>query len=266
LRRPRLFGAAFLFTILRGEGNNLRFKWLEDDGIMSSVALDNVVHGDWRLIAGYGAAFGDSVNQVAVFASEYREASRHYPILLRREEDGSLQALAILGLDHDENLFLEEPRWTADYVPALLRRGPFRLVVGGDEAGIEIEPENPRIVKDGNGGLPLFLEHGGHGPALEAGIEALRVLHIGLQAAGALTALFDKHGLVSPVNLTLNLAEDEEINFEGYLAVSEERLQALDGAALEELNLAGLLMPAIYAAGSLDNFRGIIDRKLLRRG
>lgn len=231
---------------------------------MASVALDNVVHGDWQLLAGHGAAFGDAVNQVAAFASEYRELARHYPVLFRREEDGNVQGLAILGLARDENLFLDGPRWDADYVPALLRRGPFRLVVQGDEAVIEIEEDHPRVVKAGTGGVPLFLPHGGHGPALEAGIAALRVLHIGVQAAPSVTELFDKFALLSPLELSLELAPGEEIAFEGYLALSEERLQALDGAALEELNRAGLLIPAVHAAASLSNFQGLVDRKMGR--
>ena len=34
-------------------------------------------------------------------------------------------AHAILGFEKDENLFVENDRWTATHVPATLARGPF---------------------------------------------------------------------------------------------------------------------------------------------
>ena len=61
------------------------------------MRLDNVAHARLRIATGHGAEYGDAVNQIALFLPEFEDAQRHYPILFRRQENGSLQAVAILG-------------------------------------------------------------------------------------------------------------------------------------------------------------------------
>src|ERR1700742_718640 len=93
------------------------------------VLLNKVDHRDVRRRTGHSAAYGDATNMVRVFATEYEELQREYPILLRRDAEGQLHAAALLGLDPDENLFLSERGWEGRYVPALLQRGPFSIGV-----------------------------------------------------------------------------------------------------------------------------------------
>jgi hypothetical protein len=59
----------------------------------SVVMLNNVDHHDLRVATGYGAAFGDAINQVLIFPTEFEAVAREYPILFRREEQG-FRALA----------------------------------------------------------------------------------------------------------------------------------------------------------------------------
>ena len=88
------------------------------------VALDNVDHQHLRVIGGTSEV---SVNQALVVPSEFEQLQREYPILFRKDSDGGFQAVAILGLDRGENLFLREGEWIARYIPATLRRGPLFL-------------------------------------------------------------------------------------------------------------------------------------------
>jgi hypothetical protein len=118
--------------------------------------LDNVEHAALKLRRGHGARFGEAVNQVAVFASDFDEVQREYPILFARGPDGSLQGVAILGFDRDENLFLDGERWDAAYVPALLRRGPFTLGMAGGEPAVHVDLSHPRIAAPDEDGVPLF--------------------------------------------------------------------------------------------------------------
>lgn len=234
---------------------------------MSTTArLDNVTHAALRLRTGHGAEFGDAVNQTLLFVSEFEAAQREYPILFRKEEDGSLQALAILGLDRDENLFLEGGSWTAHYVPALFRRGPFLIgTAPNGEPVIHVDLAHPRIAAAGEAGAALFLPHGGQAPALEAALDALRAIHIGSEAAPVMSALFGELGLVEPITLQVQLSDTESYDFDGYHAVTFERIGALDGAALERLSAAGLLDIAIFASSSLGNIAQLIKRKNRRR-
>lgn len=233
----------------------------------NTARLDNVVHAQLRIASGYGAAFGDAVNQIALFAPEFEEAQRDYPILFLRQGDGMLQAVAILGLDRDENLFLEGSQWRAGYVPAMARRGPFLIGFAQGEPVIHVDLDHPRVVGEGGTeGQALFLEHGGQAPALERSLDALRAIHVGNEGARAMTDLFDEMGLVEAIALEVQVSERHSYSFNDYLAITHEKIAALDGAALHRLNMAGLLLPAAFAASSLANMNRLISRKRARVG
>jgi hypothetical protein len=94
---------------------------------MNPVLVNNIDHADLHVAIRAGADYGDSVNQMPIFPSEFEEAQRSFPIVFRRGDAG-VQAFVLLGLDRDENLFLSGDRWTSAYVPAIQRRGPFSIV------------------------------------------------------------------------------------------------------------------------------------------
>jgi hypothetical protein len=229
---------------------------------MSTTArLDNVEHASLRLRRGHGERFGEAVNQVAVFASEFDQVQREYPILFARVPEGGLQAVAILGFDRNENLFLDGERWDAAYVPALLRRRPFSVEAAGGESVVCVDLQDPRIAAAGEDGEPVFKPHGGNAPALDAALEALRVLQAGAAIAPTMTALLDELGLVEPVRLQVQFDEHTGVDFDGYLAVVPEKIAGLDGSALERLNQVGLLDVAVFAAASLGTMRRLTARK-----
>lgn len=232
----------------------------------NTTRLDNVAHADLRIARGHGAAYGDAVNQIALFLPEFEEAQRDYPILFLRDEHGSLQSVAILGLDRDENLFLQgDGRWGAGYVPAMARRGPFLIGFVSGEPVIHVDLDHPRVTQaNGTGGDPVFLPQGGQAPALERALDALRAIHVGNEAAQAMTSLFDEFGLVQPVALDVQVSDRHSYAFNDYLAITHEVIASLDGAALAKLNQAGLLMPAVFAASSLANINRLIARKRAR--
>jgi hypothetical protein len=229
---------------------------------MTNVArLDNVQHAALRLRRGHGARFGEAVNQVAVFASEFAQVQREYPILFARTPEGALQAVAILGFDRDENLFLDGERWDAAYMPALLRHRPFTIGAVDGEPVVWVDLADPRVAADGEDGDPVFKPHGGNAPALETALDALRALQAGAAAAAALTTLFDELGLVEPVRLQVQFDEHTGIDFDGYQAVVPEKIAGLDDDALGRLNKAGLLDIAVFAAASLGTMPRLIARK-----
>jgi hypothetical protein len=67
---------------------------------------------------------------VLVFPTEFEALQREYPILFRRGRQRRLQAVALLGLDRDENLFLDGgPGGRATFRPssaAARSRSPWR--------------------------------------------------------------------------------------------------------------------------------------------
>ena len=238
------------------------------------VLLNNVDHRDVRVRTGHSAAYGDATNMVRVFATEYEQLQREYPILLRRDEDGQLHAAALLGLDPDENLFLSERGWEGRYVPALLQRGPFSIGVSsqgpnGEPVGepmIHIDLDHPRVSKGSNdsGGQPVFLPQGGNSPYLDHMAGVLRAIFEGVEVDKTIFSAFEQYGLVEPIRIEINVSDTRQYNVPDCFTISLEKLMRLDGAALEQLQRADYLRAAVWLASSLGNVGRLIDLKNAR--
>ncbi len=235
----------------------------------NSVRLDNVDHHDLKYTPRHGVAFGDAVNQVLVLPSEFTELAREYPILFRRHDDGSFYAVALLGLDRDENLFLDGERWNARYVPAMRARGPFSIALtgqpgdAGHDALIHADLDDPRLGR--GAGEPLFRTHGGNAPALEQVTQILRTIHQGKIAGAVLFSALAAEGLVAPLNIDIQSEGGGGYHIGDVFSVSRDALAALDGAALQRLNAAGFLAPAFMVLASLGNLQRLIELKNQKR-
>jgi len=231
------------------------------------VLLDNIEHHDLRIITGHSAAFGDAVNQVRVFPNEFAEVQREYPIFFRRDTQGAFYAIALLGFDRDENLFLDGEGWNARYVPAELARGPFLL--GFREEGntdgpmMLIDPTHSRLNR--SEGEPLFLPHGGNAPVLEHHIQILRTLHSGLSLNDDVFAAYLEAGILAPVKVDIRVDETMGYDIPDLFSISGEALAQLDGAVLASLNGNGYLAMAFHVLTSLGNMPHLIARKTRKR-
>jgi hypothetical protein len=224
------------------------------------VPLNNVDHGDLMVASGYGAAFGDAVNQVRVFPPEYEALQREYPILFRKDGQGQFYAVALTGLDRDENLFLHQDAWQARTVPAMQRRGPFSIgLQEGAEPQVNVDLAHPRIVA--GGGAAVFLRHGGNAPALEDAAAALATIYDGLSAEPALFAALERAGLIEPVTIQVTVGEGRTYTIEDVFTVGAEPLARLEGATLAALHGAGWLAAALWVRSSLANIEALVARK-----
>ncbi|WP_442680779.1 SapC family protein [Sphingomonas sp. ASY06-1R] len=233
---------------------------------MNRVLINNIDHADLKVAIRVGAAFGDSVNQMPIFPSEFEEVQRHFPIVFRQGEEG-MQAFALLGLDRDENLFLEGDRWTTAYVPASQRRGPFSMAVTrpqseGEEPGepmIHVDLDDARVgVEDG---FPLFLQHGGNAPYLDHIAGVLRIIFEGLTSAPHVYATLEEAGLLQPVTMNIQINDEKGYDLPDLFVIDQQALGDLTGERLETLHRSGLLRAATMAAASLSNVSRLIDLK-----
>lgn len=236
-----------------------------------TVLLDNVTHKDLRVRTGYSAEFGDNVNSALVFPTEFAYVQREYPILFRKDPNGDFHAVALLGLDRDENLFLNRAGWNARYVPAIRQRGPFMIGfqnkdVDGDavrEPVIHVDLDHPRVSE--TEGEPVFRRHGGNSPYLERASQMLQIIYKGTGYAKSMFAAFEDAGLIEAMEVDIQLDDGVQYKLPGFLTVSQERLANLDGAALERLNEPGYLHLAMLVVTSLGNVTWLIELKNRRR-
>jgi hypothetical protein len=236
-----------------------------DDLMSNRVLLNNVDHADLRVMPRVGPEFGDAANQLLIFPTEFEEIQREFPIFFRRDEDGKLGSIALLGLERGENLFLGDDGWTSRYVPAIQRRGPFLIGMRrGQENDAPAEPmihvdlDDPRV---GTEGHPVFLDHGGNAPYLEHVAGVLRLIHDGHAVSEAMFAAWEQHGLLQPVTVDIAVNEEQRYGIADLHTISAEALAALGAEALADLHPRGFLRLAFFAAASLGNVGRLIELK-----
>jgi len=228
------------------------------------VLLNNVEHKDLRVITRHGSDMDERHPFVPTFAAEFRLLQAHYPIIFRKESDAHpFEPIALFGFEDNENLFLDEKGWDAGTVPLLVERLPFMIGRDGDELLIHIDLDSPRVSK--TEGEPIFLPHGGMSPYLENVNSMLLTVHDGMQANEAFVAALVAHELIEGFSLDVTLDDGSQNRLAGFYTINEERLAALDAAALDSLHKAGWLAPIYFQLASLSNFRALIDRKNARR-
>lgn len=240
---------------------------------MAQVMLNNVAHKDLRVITRYAAEFGDNVATVMVVPTEYQDIQREYPIFFRKDPStGEFISVALLGLQKDENLYLDEKGWNASYVPAVIARGPFLIGFQQTETPdgkpthtpvIHLDPEHPRVSK--TEGEPLFQPQGANSRYLDRIVDLLHGVRQGLQISKSMFEAFNAAELIEPVQLEIKVNAEEQYNLTGLHTIHREKLAKLDSATLFKLHRAGFLQGAFLVASSLGNVQRLIDLKSRRR-
>lgn len=226
--------------------------------------LNTNAHAELRVHTECGAEFGDAAMAAFVVPDEFRKLQAHYPIVFRREADGGrFSALALLGFENGENLFLRDREWQARYRPLSMAIQPFligRIADGENEGQVHVDMDHPRISTTGEG-TRVFDETGRASPFLEDISEKLGALHVGYQESGAFYDALARYELLEPFTLEVPLSDGSEQSLVGFHIIDEDKLRALDGDALGALHNEGHLMPIFMALASLSNFSELIARK-----
>jgi hypothetical protein len=243
--------------------------------------LNNIAHEHLRVNSTFAAELGDNVASTLTYVTEFSDVQKEYPILCRKSpETGEYQALVFFGFQKDENLFLAEADtasqknvgWCADYVPAVMARGPFsigiqREIVNGSEKHnpiVHIDMNHPKAVcEDGQG---LFLQNGGYSQYLNHISKVLDTIHDGMYLTKLMFDAFNRHQLLEDVVLDIEFQNQDKLKINGFQTINTDKLSNLNGAALEELNKSGFLQAAYFIVASMSNIRKLIDwknRKLL---
>jgi hypothetical protein len=229
------------------------------------VLLNNVEHKDLKIILGRGTRFGDGETICPTFPAEFRNVLAHYPILFR--ETGNQQRyepVALFGFVEGENLFAGLETWDALYVPMAIARQPFSMGLSGDSVLVQVDLDHPKVST--TVGHPLFLEYGGESELLEQVSSLLLALHQGLQSNAGFVAALLEYDLIEPLTLDIELNNGSQNRLRGFSTINEEKLAALDAAALAHLHRHGYLLAAHLMVASLVQLRELIERKNGRVG
>ena len=226
--------------------------------------LNSEKHRQIRVKTGYGAALGDAVMYAMTYPMEFRDIQSCYPILFTKDPNtGGFLAVALLGFEAGQNLFLRDDGWDAAYVPTLVKRQPF-LITKSSESDtrppvVSLDLDHPRVSRDE--GEALFESDGQPSEFLQQKIELLDKLHRGLQHSSGFIDTLLQHQLLEQITLDIAFNDGNKKTLEGFYCIAEERLYQLQGDVLESLNQAGYLQPVFMAVASLSRVRDLIERR-----
>jgi hypothetical protein len=223
--------------------------------------LNNVDHKNLRVVTTRGAAYGDAVMSALTFPAEFRDLQACYPIVFAQDANGSYDAIALLGFEQGENLFLGPNGWDAPTIPLTVERQPFMIGRNGEELAVHIDLDSPRVRDGGIEGEALFLTYGGTSEYLERISSVLRTIHEGLIASRAFVAALVELELIESFVLDVELDDGSQNRLAGFYTINEDRLARLTGEQLARLHEKGYLQAIYMAVASLAQFRGLIQRK-----
>lgn len=231
---------------------------------MNSVMLDNVAHKDLKIITVGGEQYGDNVRFAPVVPSEFRQLSSCYPIVFRKVEE-SFEAVALLGFENNENLFLNGEEWSEYYVPKSIQRLPFSIGFSeADSSGdarnmIHIDMDHPRV--SFSSGEDVFLPQGGSSEFLNRINYLLAELKDGVSQAELFFKVISNVNLIEPFTLNVELSDSSKFEMQGFYTINEDRLNALSKEQIYDLHKDRYLELIYMVVASLSNIGKLIRKK-----
>lgn len=239
----------------------------------NNIILDRDKHRNTRILTARGAEFGENIHCVPVIADELRHLILEYPVcLIKNHDTGQFGLYALLGLEAGENLFLDDTVWSANYVPAHLKRQPFMVAINGDEDShptpnntvITIDTDNTRVKEGGSDGEPLFVKNGEPSEYLKGITDLLSSLVPGIVKTESFIKELADHDLIESIQLNISLIDGEEKKFDGLYIINEDNLQELSGDKLQEFYSKGYIQACYLLMASMGHVQKLITLKRKR--
>ncbi|CAM3998734.1 SapC family protein [Pseudoalteromonas byunsanensis] len=225
--------------------------------------LDNITHKDIKVITNYNEQLGDNVSVARVFPNEYAQLQSEYPIFFKKDAaTGQFQSVVLLGFNEKENLYLQDDKWDADYIPLSIQRQPFLIGfvekqqngIPIQEPAIHIDIAHPRV--NTTHGEPLFTPQGGMTQYLQKINAVLLTIHRGHDENQAfLKDLIDFKLLESAL---INIGTQQ---LHGLYTINEDALCGLTDEAVLTLHKKGYLQHIYMVLASLGQLKSLIKRK-----
>ncbi|WP_133718414.1 SapC family protein [Methylocaldum gracile] len=228
------------------------------------VALNAERHQSLRIGAANDHRFAAKSHWVPLLAAEFAEACKDYPIGFAKAGNDGWVPVAVLGFEREENLFIDgHGHWTADYVPAFVRRYPFILA----ESDVDPEPQHVVCVDETCAwlsveaeGEPLFV--GGKPSAyLRETMDFLQDYHQQAKRTARFGQKLADWNLLIETQAAATTSAGQSFGLSGFWIVDETALNRLTIEKLHELHTAGELGWVFLHLASLTNFRKLLALK-----
>lgn len=225
------------------------------------VPVTREIHGDMKLKELKDFNFAKELNVSSIMVHEFSKAASIYPIVfIEDKEKDQFRAVTLLGLEAGENLFVKEGKWSASYVPAIIRRYPFALAKTNDEDKFTICIDEKCELLNKEEGEAIFDKEGDSSKLIEKVKHYLGELQQMEQFTDKFATFLKENNMFTPLNMKVRF-KDEIKSINGAYVVNEERLSTLSDEKYLEFR-KNQYIPAIYAhLGSLSQIERLLSFK-----
>lgn len=231
------------------------------------VPLDKNTHKNLRVKqSDFDFTFAQKVHSVILAEVEFMPASRDYPIVFTRTEDGRVVPIALLGVRDAENLFVTNGKWRPNtYIPAFVRRYPF-IPAEADDEKLTVCIDDKYAGFSLDAGEPLFDEQGEPASLLNQAIALMQDYHAECKRTEQFTRMLGDLNLFKEVSIQIEMKDGTRFALSGVLMIDETKwLKEVKCTDVWDLYIAGHL-PSIYAhLFSQANLARLVDLVAERR-
>lgn len=233
------------------------------------VPLDSAQHRPLRLklpVTDWSAAA--KLNSIFVAGAEFQDVCHEYPIVfVRAGQDGQgkeqVAPVAVLGLQAEQNLYLEGGQWRAGYLPAVLRSYPFCVGrIDAERFALCVDMSWPGV---GQGeGQALFEGDGKPAPLLQEMQKHFELLEAEVQRTRLVCTRLLELDLLRDMRFDATLPDGHKHSVDGFLTVDASKAQTLPDPVVGELHRNGILGLIQLHWASLGNMRRLVDWHVAR--
>ena len=218
-------------------------------------------HGKKKVKTIQSFEFAKNINMASIMVHEFSRAASIYPIVFVEDKrKDQFRPVVLLGLEEGENLFIQDERWQASYIPAIIRRYPFALANTDEEGRFTVCIDDQSELLSDEDGQPLF---GDNGEPAELMNRVKRYL-AELQQMDKFTEDFCKYlaekNMFAPLNMKVRIG-NEMRNITGAYILNEERLNTLSDETFLEMRTNKYIPVSYSHLGSLSQIERLLNFK-----
>ncbi|WP_017446592.1 SapC family protein [Gayadomonas joobiniege] len=182
-------------------------------------------------------------NAAFVVVNELSTICHEYPVFISKNpRTGQFQLTAVLGFESGQNLYLQNGKWDATYLPLDILRRPFQAMVDDEDTSsgriaLDVDSEMVRTQR----GQALFDENGDASPYLQRIQQTFSQLMAGANRSQEILKQADEMELLEQVTVSMDKKDGEKVTLNGLYAFKQEAIAELTGEALEKAHKSGIL-------------------------
>ena len=225
----------------------------------SAVPLSKQNHAD-LCIEHATYAFASAVNSVPLTAVEIPRAAREYTIVFAGSD--AITPVVLLGIEKDSNIYVDKDgKWTADYIPAFVRRYPFVFAMSedGKQFTLCVDDTWAGCNREGRG-KRLFDEKGERAEYLNEMLQFVQEYQAHFDRTKAYCSKLKELELLEPMKVDFTMPDGSKRSLGGFMAVNREKLKGLASEKLVELQKSDELELTYYHLLSMNNLNLVANR------